>query len=221
MRILIIEDQWEIASFIKKGLSAERFVVDTVDSGEEGIKLARLNKYDLAIIDINLPKIDGIEVCKNLRKYKKTFPIIMLRVKNETETKIQVLNTGADDYLSSPFSFEELLAIVRALLRRQKNIVGPKLKVDNLEMDILSHTVTRAGKPINLRKKEFTLLEYLMRNEGLNLTRNMILEHVWDMNADPFTNTVDVHVKFLRDKIDKGHKRKLLHTIRGYGYKLE
>ena len=221
MRILIIEEEWEIASFIKKGLSAERFVVDTADSGEEGIKLAKLNQYDLAIIDINLPKIDGIEVCKNLREDKKTFPIIMLRVKNESETKIQVLNTGADDYLSSPFSFEELLAIVRALLRRQKKIIGPKLKVDNLEMDILSHTVTRAGKPIELSRKEFTLLEYLMRNDGLALTRNMILEHVWDMNADPFTNTVDVHVKFLRDKIDKGHKKKLLHTIRGYGYKME
>ena len=221
MRILIIEEEWEIASFIKKGLSAERFVVDTADSGEEGIKLAKLNQYDLAIIDINLPKIDGIEVCKNLREDKKTFPIIMLRVKNESETKIQVLNIGADDYLSSPFSFEELLAIVRALLRRQKNIVGPKLKVDDLEMDILSHTVTRAGKPIELSRKEFTLLEYLMRNDGLTLTRNMILEHVWDMNADPFTNTVDVHVKFLRDKIDKGHKKKLLHTIRGYGYKME
>ena len=221
MRILIIENEWEVASFIKKGLSAERFVVDTADGGEEGIKLARLNQYDLAIIDMNLPEIDGMEACKKLRRYKKTFPIIMLRVKNETETKIQVLNTGADDYLSSPFSFEELLAIVRALLRRQKNIVGPKLKVADLEMDILSHTAKRAGKPINLRKKEFSLLEYFMRNVGLILTRNMILENVWDMNADPFTNTVDVHVKFLRDKIDKGHKRKLLHTIRGYGYKME
>lgn len=221
MRILVIEDEEEISNFIKKGLVAENFAVDCASSGEEGLKLAGVHAYDLAVLDIGLPGKDGVEVCRELRKNKKTYPILMLSVKGETQTKVQALNTGADDYLTKPFSFEELLARIRALLRREKHIVGSKLKLVDLEMDTLSHTVRRGAKEIQLNKKEFALLEYLMRNPGITLTRNMILEHVWDMNIDPFTNTVDVHIRFLRGKIDKDCRRKLLHTVRGYGYKIE
>ena len=221
MRILIIEDEEEIASFIKKGLASENFAVDWSGTGEKGMELAKTNNYDLVILDIKLPGKDGITVLKELREAKKTFPVIMLSVKSDTPTKIEALNIGADDYLTKPFSFEELLARIRALLRREKRITGPKLKIAELELDALSHTVVRAGKSIKLNKKEFALLEYFMRNPGITLTRNMILEHVWDMSADPFTNTVDVHVRFLREKIDKGHAKKLLHTVHGYGYKME
>ena len=221
MRILIIEDEEEIASFIKKGLCSENFAVDWSGTGEKGMELAKTNDYDLVILDIKLPGKDGITVLKELREAKKTFPVIMLSVKSDTPTKIEALNIGADDYLTKPFSFEELLARIRALLRREKRITGPKLKIAELELDALSHTVVRAGKSIKLNKKEFALLEYFMRNPGITLTRNMILEHVWDMSADPFTNTVDVHVRFLREKIDEGHAKKLLHTVHGYGYKME
>jgi len=221
MRILIIEDEEEIASFIKKGLCSENFAVDWSGTGEKGMELAKTNDYDLVILDIKLPGKDGIMVLKELREAKKTFPVIMLSVKSDTPAKIEALNIGADDYLTKPFSFEELLARIRALLRREKRITGPKLKIAELELDALSHTVVRAGKSIKLNKKEFALLEYFMRNPGITLTRNMILEHVWDMSADPFTNTVDVHVRFLREKIDEGHAKKLLHTVHGYGYKME
>ncbi|MCH7883208.1 response regulator transcription factor [Patescibacteria group bacterium] len=221
MRILIVEDEEGIASFVGKGLRAEGFSVDWAADDRKGLWLAKTNTYDLIVLDIKLPEKDGIEICRELRKEKKTLPIIMLTVKSETATKVEALNAGADDYLTKPFSFEELLARIRALLRRPETIVGPKLKVNDLELDTLSHTVVRGSKSIQLSKKEFTLLEYFMRNAGITLTRNMILEHVWDMNVDPFTNTVDVHVRFLREKIDSRHRRKLLHTIHGIGYKME
>lgn len=221
MRILVIEDEEEIASFIRKGLISENFVVDSASDGERGLGLAGVNDYDLLVLDIKLPKKDGIEVCREIRRRGKTVPIIMLSVNSDTHTKVEALNIGADDYLTKPFSFEELLARIRALLRREKRIVGPRFKVMDLEMDTIAHEVRRAGELIPLNKKEFILLEYFMRNHGVTLTRSMILEHVWDMNADPFTNTVDVHVKFLREKIDDHHKRKLIHTVHGYGYKME
>jgi two-component system OmpR family response regulator len=145
----------------------------------------------------------------------------MLSVTGDTSTKIEALNIGADDYLAKPFSLAELLARIRALLRREKHLVGPKLQIGDLEMDIIAHTVARAGKRIELNRKEFALLEYLMRNPGITLTRSMILEHVWDMNADPFTNTVDVHIRFLREKIDVGRRKKFLKTVHGFGYKIE
>jgi len=221
MRILIVEDEEEIASFIKKGLEAERFSVDHADDGKKGLWLAKTNDYDLIILDIKMPEKDGLEVCRELREERKSPPILMLGVKTETSVKVEALNTGADDYLTKPFSFEEFLARIRALLRCGKAIAGPKLKVADLEMDTVAYKVTRAGRPIKLTKKEFSLLEYFMRNVGAVLTRNVILEHVWDMNANPFSNTVDVHVQFLRKKIDAGHKRKLIQTIRGSGYKME
>jgi len=218
MRVLVVEDEKEIASFIKRGLEAEYFVVDVAPDGERGLWLARTNNYDAIVLDIKLPKIDGQEVCGELRKEKTEVPIIMLTVKNDTETKVRCLNKGADDYLTKPFSFEELLARIRALLRREKSIKGDRFKIDDLELDTVTHEASRARMPIKLSRKEFALLEYFMRNSGVVLTRNMILEHVWDMNADPFTNTVDVHVKFLREKINKGFRKKLITTVHGCGY---
>ncbi len=221
MRILIVEDQAEIARFVTSGLEAEHFAVDWAADGPAGLFLARTNEYDLVILDIQLPGRNGLEICRDLRSDGKTTPVIMLTVETETDRKVEALNIGADDYVSKPFAFDELLARIRALLRREKQLVGTTLKVADIEMDTLAHTVNRAGKPIQLNKKEFALLEYFMRNPGITLTRNMILEHVWDINADPFTNTVDVHVRFLRSKMDEPFKRKLLHTVRGFGYKLE
>jgi two-component system copper resistance phosphate regulon response regulator CusR len=221
MRILIVEDEREISKFLKAGLEAEHYAVDWAEDGDKGSVLAHTNEYDLAIFDFRLPKKDGLTLCKELRKHGKKFPILMLSVETSTTSKIDALNSGADDYLTKPFSFEELLARMRALLRRQKDVLNePTITIEDLTMDTVAHTVTRAGKPIKLSRKEFALLEYLMRNSGNVLTRNMILEHVWDMNTDPFTNTVDVHIKLLREKIDKNHKRKLIHTIHGLGYKL-
>lgn len=222
MRVLLLEDEKEIASLVMNGLKAERFAVDWAATAERGLLWAKVNDYDIGIFDIKLPgEQTGLEVCRLVREHGKTFPIIMLSVTGDVTTKIQALNLGADDYLPKPFSFAELLARVRALLRRERKIIGTKLVVGDLELDVRAHTVVRAGKRIELNRKEFALLEYMMRNAGTTLTRSMILEHVWDMNADPFTNTVDVHIRFLREKIDVGRKKKLLKTVHGYGYKLE
>lgn len=222
MRILVIEDEKNIANFVVSALKAERFAVDWADTADKGLMWGKVNTYDLGIFDIKLPGgHNGLEICKAIREKGKTFPIIMLSVTGDVATKIEALNIGADDYLAKPFSIAELLARVRALLRREKKLTGPRLMVGDLELDALSHTVVRAGKRIELNRKEFSLLEYMMRNPGTTLTRNMILEHVWDMNADPFTNTVDVHIRFLREKIDVGRKKKLLKTVHGCGYKIE
>jgi DNA-binding response OmpR family regulator len=222
MRVLLIEDEREIASFIVNGLKAEHFAVDWANTGEKGLMWAKVNAYDLAVLDIKLGEHEnGIDICKAIREKGRTFPIIMLSVTSDTITKIQALNIGADDYLTKPFLVAELIARMRALLRREKKLTGPKLTIADLEMDTLTHTVKRKGKEIALNRKEFALLEYLMRNPGTTLTRSMILEHVWDINADPFTNTVDVHIRFLRAKLDEGHKKKLLKTVHGYGYKIE
>jgi len=222
MRILVIEDEKDIADFILSGLRAEHFAVDWAETGTKGLMWAKVNSYDLAILDIRLGDDEsGLDICRVIREKGKTFPIIMLSVNNDTRTKIEALNIGADDYLTKPFFVAELIARMRALLRREKKITGPTLSVGDLFMDTSSHSVSRAGKVLKLNKKEFTLLEYFMRNPGTTLTRGMILEHVWDINADPFTNTVDVHIRFLRAKMDDGHRQKLLKTVHGYGYKLE
>jgi two-component system OmpR family response regulator len=222
MKILLIEDEKEIANFIMNGLRAEHFAVDWAETGAKGLMWAKVNAYDLAVIDINLGSGEsGIDICEAIRAKGRTFPIIMLSVINDAHTKIEALNIGADDYLTKPFFVAELIARIRALLRREKKLTGPKLIIADLEMDTLAHTVSRAGKDIRLNRKEFSLLEYFMRNAGTTLTRGMILEHVWDINADPFTNTVDVHVRFLRAKIDEGHKQRLIKTVHGYGYKIE
>ncbi|HVM76898.1 MAG TPA: response regulator transcription factor [Candidatus Paceibacterota bacterium] len=222
MRALLVEDEPKMAHFILEGLRSDHFAVDWTDNAEKALFWAKTNPYDVGVIDINLGKGgNGIDICKAIRAKGKTFPVIMLSVISDTATKVEALNSGADDYLTKPFAIMELIARVRALLRREKHIVGPVITIADLELDSLAHTVRRNGKSIDLNKKEFALLEYLMRNQGTTLTRTMILEHVWDINADPFTNTVDVHIRFLRGKIDEGRKKKLLKTVHGYGYKIE
>ena len=222
MRVLLLEDEKDIANYITTSLKAEHFAVDHAETGEKGLMWAKVNSYDVGIFDIKLAgEQNGLQVCKNLRESGKMFPVIILSVTGDVSTKIEALNLGADDYLAKPFSFAELLARINALMRREKKITGPLLTVGDLTMDTQGHTVMRAGKRVELNRKEFALLEYLMRNPGTTLTRAMILEHVWDMNADPFTNTVDVHIRFLREKIDIGHKKKLLKTVHGFGYRIE
>lgn len=222
MKILIVEDEREVADFIIKGLMAERFVVDWARTAGEGMAFVKAGRYDLVVMDVNLGKSDnGLDLCAALRSAGEIFPIIMLSVTNDAATKVKALNLGADDYLTKPFFIVELLARIRALLRREKKITGPKLVIADIVLDMLAHTATRAGKLLGLSRKEFTLLEYFMRNPGTTLTRAMILENVWDVNADPFTNTVDVHVSFLRTKIDRGRRHKLISTVYGYGYKME
>ena len=221
MRILLIEDEREIAEFIMRGLRAERFAVDWSNTGEEGLGWAKVNEYDVGVFDVRLPGMSGVDVCRALRERKKEFPIIMLSVMNDAITKVEALNVGADDYLVKPFFMAELLARMRALMRREHQTINPLLRVADLVLDVTAHVVKRGKEIIRLNRKEFSLLEYLMRHPGITLTRGMILEHVWDMNADPFTNTVDVHIRFLRQKIDEGHSVKLIKTVHGYGYKIE
>jgi heavy metal response regulator len=218
MRILIVEDDKKIAGFIKKGLTEEHYAVDVAYDGEVGAYRAQANNYDLIILDIMLPKKDGIEVCRELRNKNIIAPIIMLTAKDTIEDKIEGLDEGADDYLTKPFSFEELLARVRALFRRTQKYKAKTLKVADLELDPVTRKVTRAGKNITLTGKEYALLEYLMRNKERVLTETMITEHVWDMNFDPLTNVVNVYIHHLRQKIDKDFDKKLIHTIRGAGY---
>jgi DNA-binding response OmpR family regulator len=198
-------------------------VVDWAHKGDQGLLWAKVNDYDLAILDINLmgSKIGGLEICHAVREKGRSFPIIVLSIIHDTATKIEALNMGADDYLTKPFSMTELLARIRALLRREKKLVGPIIKHKDLVLDVNAHTAKRGGRRIELNRKEFSLLEYLMRNPGTTLTRSMILEHVWETNSDPFTNTVDVHIRFLRRKIDDGYDKKLIKTVHGHGYKIE
>jgi len=223
MRILIIEDEEKIINFLKPSLESECFAVDIAQDGEKGLFMAKTNDYDLIILDNMLPKKDGAEVCKQIRLAKKNLPIIMLSVINDTEKKIELLDYGADDYMVKPFSLNELLARIRALLRRPKKIESEVLQIGDLTLDTKKNIVQRNGKEIRLTRKEFMLLEYLMRNEGVVLSRGMIMEHVWDMNADPFSNTIESHVLSLRKKInpDKKSKSRLIHTISGRGYKIE
>ena len=209
MRILLIEDEREIAEFVVRDLRAERFAVDWTNTGEEGLGWAKVNDYDAGVFDVRLPGINGIEVCRSLREKKKAFPIVMLSAVGDAITKVEALNAGADDYLTKPFFMAELLARIRALLRREHQTLSPVLKVSDLTLDTTAHAVHRGKRPIRLNRKEFSLLEYLMRHPGVALTRGMILEHVWDMNADPFTNTVDVHIRYLRQKIDDNHRRQI------------
>ncbi len=218
MRILIIEDEEKVANFIKRGLREEGYSVDVAYDGEEGHFQVSSNEYDVIILDLMLPKIDGISLCKRLRQEKITTPILMLTAKDSVKDKVTGLDSGANDYLTKPFSFEELLARIRALLRKSETTTPTKLQIGDLILDLLTHKVTRTGKEIILTNKEYALLEYLMRNAGSIVTRTMISEHVWDVNFDTFTNVIDVYVNYLRNKIDKGHKKKLIHTVRGRGY---
>lgn len=220
MKILIIEDEKDIASFIKKGLQAEHFAVDAATNGKDGSYFALTNDYDLVLLNLRLPDIYGLEVFKQVKEQKPNLPIIILSVESEIKKKVEAFDLGVHDYLTKPFAIEELVARIRALLSRDKNLGSTKLRIADLEMDLKAHTVIRGDQKIELRHREFSLLEYFMRNPGVVLTRSMILEHVWDINVDPFTNTVDVHIRHLRGKIDEGFKKNLLKTVHGSGYKI-
>lgn len=219
MKILIIEDEKELTDFLKLGLEAECFAIDVAMDGEEGLQMAKINDYDLILTDYIMPKMDGKEFCQKIREIKKV-PIIMLSVKNEPKIKSEILDLGADDYLGKPFSFEELLSRIKAVLRRPPIAETKILKVGNLTMDIEKHTLNHKSKEVNLTRKEFMLLELLMRKAGKVVSRGVILEHVWDINADPFSNSIETHILALRKKIDPKNKDKIIRTIPGIGYKL-
>lgn len=223
MRILIIEDDHKIANAIKKGLEQESFAVDASFDGQDGLGFAMTEDYDLIIIDRMLPGVDGIKICQALREKKKNVPILFLTAKDKISDRVEGLDAGADDYLVKPFAFEELLARVRALLRRPSAQLDDKLEVADLTLNSQTFEVKRAEKNINLSTKEFALLEYLMRNPGRILTKDNIISHVWDYDADVLPNTVEVYVGYLRNKIDRAFKNKpeLIKTVRGFGYKIE
>ena len=220
MRILVVEDEHKIANSIKKGLEQESFAVDVAYTGNDGYDLASSENYDLIILDVMLPEISGIEICKKLRKENNHTPILMLTARGQVSDKVEGLNSGADDYLTKPFAFEELLARIKALSRRPKNSTGSIYNVEDLSLDTLTYEVKRGTQKINLSSKEFSLLEYLMRNAGQVLSKDSIIEHVWDYDADVLPNTVEVFVGYLRGKIDKGFSRPLIHTVRGFGYRI-
>lgn len=221
MRILLVEDEKKIASFIERGLKEEHYAVDVAGDAEKALFLAEVNIYDLMIVDIMLPGKDGLAVCRELRGKKIDVPILILTAKDTVRDKVLGLNSGADDYLTKPFAFEELLARVRALLRRKKVDKATLLKIADLELDQVTHKVRRAGQEISLTSKEYALLEYFMLNANQVITRTMISEHVWNEDFDSFTNVIDVYVNYLRNNIDRGFKKQLIHTIRGVGYILK
>jgi heavy metal response regulator len=222
MKILLVEDDRGIARFVKKGLSENAFLVDLVSDGEEGLRSALQKSYDLIILDILLPRMDGLEVLKGLRERAIQTPVVFLTAKDSESDIVQGLNLGADDYLTKPFSFNELLARVNALLRRGKRGDPPStLQIANLILEVEGHRVFRGKEKIDLTPKEYTLLEFFMRRPGQIITRTMITEKVWDYHFDTSTNIVEVHVSHLRNKIDKNFEPKLLHTVKGVGYVLE
>jgi heavy metal response regulator len=220
MRILVVEDHDEVARFIVKGLKEERYAVDCAGTGTEGLSMARLGDYDAIVLDVMLPGMNGFDVAAALRAKGVTSPILMLTAKDQVEDKVHGLDSGADDYLVKPFAFAELLARIRALLRRRDQLAPAELQVADLVLEPVSHHVARAGQPIDLTNREYALLEFLMRNKGRVCTRTSIIEHVWDMHFDSDTNLVDVHIRHLRAKLDEGFSPKLIHTVRGVGYVL-
>ena len=220
MRILVAEDDSPLAAFLRKGLEAEHYAVDVVPDGEQAQLMADEYDYDLLVLDLNLPQLDGLEVLKRLRTKKPNLPVLVLTARSRVEDRVKGLDLGADDYLTKPFSFTELSARVRALLRRGSRSAEAVFRVEDLEMDRVERTIKRAGKRIELTPKEFALLEYLMRNAGRRVTRNMIIEHVWNLSFDTMTNVVDVYINYIRKKVDEGFEPKLIRTIRGVGYQL-
>ena len=222
MRLLLVEDDLQIASFIMKGLKQAGFVIDHAIDGEDGLHMALNEPYDAAIIDIMLPKLDGLTLIEELRRKKVDTPVIILSAKRSIDDRVKGLQTGSDDYLTKPFSFSELLARVQALIRRATRATEPtRLSVGELSIELLKHEIFRAGKKIDLQPREFSLLEYLMRNTGRVVSKTMILEHVWDYDFEPQTDVVDVLVCRLRSKVDRDFDEKMIHTIRGVGYVLE
>ena len=221
MRVLLVEDDLDLAEFIRKGLKEERYAVDFADNGEEGLQLALTNPYDVLILDIRLPKLDGLTLCRQVRAKGNLTPVLLLTAQNTVETKISGFDTGADQFLPKPFSFAELLARIRALLRRGSPQPLVHLKAADLRLDPASRRIWRAGQEISLTNKEYALLEFLLRNKNRVLTRTAIIEHVWDISYDPMTNIVDAHIKALRAKIDRDFSPQLITTVRGAGYMLE
>jgi DNA-binding response OmpR family regulator len=222
MRILIIEDEKKLADSIKKGLEQESYAVDISYEGSDGFGLAVTQNYDLIILDLMLPGMDGMDICGKLREKNIDTPIIMLTARGQIKDRVKGLNAGSDDYLVKPFAFEELLARIKALSRRPKNNTGLVLSINDLRLDTLTYEVTRCGKKIRLSKKEYALLEFMMRNKGNVLTKKKIIDHVWDYDADILPNTVEVYVGYLRDKIDRPFKKNkpLINTVRGFGYRI-
>ena len=218
MRILLVEDEAKVSSFISRGLAAERYAVDVAADGPSGLDLANTYHYDLIMLDLMLPGMEGSEVLRRIRSKNATVPVLILTAKDAVADKISNFEAGADDYLTKPFAFAELLVRIKALLRRGPVTRSSTVRVGDLELDRLSQQVKRAGKRIDLTSKEYGLLEYLMSNAGRVLSRTMIIEHVWDQSFDGITNIVDVYVRHLREKIDDGHERKLIRTVRGVGY---
>ena len=218
MKILAIEDDRTVGQYVKRGLEEQRFHVDLAADGLEGLRLASGGQYDLIILDLRLPEMSGIEVLRNLRDRGLTVPILVLTAQDTVDFKVQALRTGADDYVTKPFSFEELLARVEALGRRPQQLRSPVLRVLDLELDMATREARRGTEPIELTPKEYTVLEYLMRHTGRVMSRTLITEYAWDYHFDPGTNIVDVVINRLRKKIDSGHGRKLIHTVRGVGY---
>jgi len=220
MRLLVVEDEKKVSSFIKKGLEEEGYAVDAAHDGEEGLYMALDNVHDLIILDIQLPKMDGLQVLQEIRKQKVKTPVLLLTVRATIEDKVLGLDSGADDYLTKPFAFQELVARLRALLRRRAETEPTVLKVADLVLDPSRRTVLRGEEKIDLSPREFSLLDYFMRNPGRVLTRTMITEHVWDYDFDTDTNVIDVYVNYLRKKIDSNRDPGLIQTVRGVGYVL-
>jgi len=218
MKILLVEDEKKVLSFIKRGLEEEKYDVDTAMDGEDGLKLALDKTYDLIVLDWMLPKKDGLTMIRELRSKKTMIPVLMLTAKDSVEDIVAGLDSGSDDYLTKPFAFAELLARVRALLRRAEQERGAEIHFADLSLDPVTHKVWRKDKEIVLTAKEYGLLEYFMRNPNQVVTRTMIADHVWDYTFDSFTNIIDVYVNYLRKKIDRGSEKKLIHTVRGVGY---
>ncbi|OQA56157.1 MAG: Transcriptional regulatory protein CusR [Candidatus Omnitrophica bacterium ADurb.Bin277] len=221
MRVLIVEDEKKMAGFIERGLKEEGYVVDIAYDGEKGWEYAAVNEYDVLILDWMLPKMSGIDLCKKIRKEGKQVPVLILTAKDAVEDKIQGLDVGADDYLTKPFSFDELLARLRALLRRPHSLRDKTvLQCGNLVMDLIKRKVTIGADEVSFSQKEFSLLEYLLRHEGEAVSRTAIAEHVWDLHFDPMSNTIDVYINFLRKKIAEKQADFKIETARGTGYRL-
>jgi DNA-binding response OmpR family regulator len=221
MKILVIEDEKKVANFIKRGLEEEKFEVDTANDGETGMQMAVESSYNLIVLDVILPKRDGMSVVKELRARKIMVPVLMLTAKDSLDDIVAGLNSGSDDYLTKPFAFAELLARVRALLRRTELDRGAEIRFADLRLDPVTHKVWRKDKEIDLTAKEYALLEFFIRNPNQVLTRTTIAENVWDYVFDSFTNIIDVYVNYLRKKVDRDADKKLIHTVRGLGYILK
>lgn len=221
MRILVVEDEYQLAGILKRGLQEHGYAVDVAHDGEDGLAFAEMGEHDLVILDVMLPGLSGFEVARALRARRVNTPLLMLTARDSVDDRVAGLDSGADDYLVKPFAFRELLARVRALLRRDEMVKDPWLRVADLEVDTISREVRRAGCAVSLTSKEYAVLEYLVRNPNRVLTRTQIAEHVWDYDFTAMSNVVDVYIRYLRRKLDDGREPKLIHTVRGSGYQLK